>query len=66
MVTEPVRPLEVQLNQDDKSDLAISWGLHQITVGVFEMIIITLTKLFLCVFTDDNSLYWRLLKTWDS
>ena len=32
LVTEPVRPLEVQLNDDEKSDLAISWGLHQITV----------------------------------
>ncbi|KAJ7360108.1 N-terminal kinase-like protein [Desmophyllum pertusum] len=36
LVTEPVRPLEVQLNEDEnsKSDLAISWGLHQITAGL--------------------------------
>lgn len=34
LVTEPVRPLEVQLNDDEKSDLAISWGLHQITAGL--------------------------------
>ena len=35
LVTEPVRPLEVQLNEEEKCDLAISWGLHQITVSVF-------------------------------
>ena len=34
LVTEPVRPLEVQLNEEEKSDLAISWGLHQITVSI--------------------------------
>lgn len=34
LVTEPVRPLEVQLNEEEKSDLAISWGLHQITAGL--------------------------------
>lgn len=34
LVTEPVRPLEVQLNEEDNSDLAISWGLHQITAGL--------------------------------
>lgn len=40
LVTEPVRPLEVQLNDDDnsKSDLAISWGLHQITVCVLNFV----------------------------
>ena len=34
LVTEPVRPLEVQLDEEEKSDLAISWGLHQITVSI--------------------------------
>ena len=34
LVTEPVRLLEVQLNEEEKSDLAISWGLHQITVSI--------------------------------
>ena len=34
LVTEPVRPLEVQLSEEEKSDLAISWGLHQITVSI--------------------------------
>ena len=34
LVTEPVRPLEVQLNEEEKSDLAISCGLHQITVSI--------------------------------
>jgi len=34
LVTEPVRPLEVQLNEEEESDLAISWGLHQITVSI--------------------------------
>ena len=40
LVTEPVRPLEVQLNDDEnsKSDLAISWGLHQITVCLFSFV----------------------------
>mgnify|MGYP000521354677 CR=1 FL=1 len=32
LVTEPVRPLDVQLNDGESSDVAISWGLHQITV----------------------------------
>ncbi|XP_074630282.1 N-terminal kinase-like protein [Acropora palmata] len=34
LVTEPVRPLDVQLNDGESSDVAISWGLHQITVGL--------------------------------
>lgn len=34
LVTEPVRPLDVQFNNGESSDVAISWGLHQITVGL--------------------------------
>ncbi|XP_031569276.1 N-terminal kinase-like protein [Actinia tenebrosa] len=36
LVTEPVVPLEVYLSKDEgtKSDLAISWGIHQIAAGL--------------------------------
>lgn len=36
LVTEPVQPLEVLLSEveSSKADLAISWGIHQITAGL--------------------------------
>ena len=41
LVTEPVRPLDVQLNDGESSDVAISWGLHQITVRFISFILLT-------------------------
>lgn len=34
LVTELVRPLDVQLKEGESCDVVISWGLHQITVGL--------------------------------
>ena len=35
LVTELVRPLDVQLKEGESCDVVISWGLHQITVGFY-------------------------------
>lgn len=40
-MTEPVVPLEVYLKEDGaKSDMAISWGIHQIAVSIAVTIIV--------------------------
>lgn len=43
LVTEPVVPLEVHLKDDEaKSDMAISWGIHQIAVRFTDLLSILL------------------------